>query len=300
MRERLLTLYSTHLIRAKRFVNVAAVLQSPVARAHGLTATMHFNYGLSCIELGRFDEAAEQMRYCLAKRKKPTLTPAAKEVRCGGPQHCLAICLVNQKQPAAAEEQFLAALAEASKSKPIRFDFARFLASTGKPVEALNQLHALVDEHADDAAVWHLGGQIALSQPEFAEFAADWTSEAVKHLPQNTSILLQRAEALLINDEAAEALVALKPVNGEATPAHEAVRVLCDILCDRPGRPLSAVEEPQVSQEFLKRYRWLVAMGAYSVVFQLNERIGRLRQVLPDAARVLGSVMEEAGLAVGR
>ncbi|MBI5820923.1 MAG: glycosyltransferase [Verrucomicrobia bacterium] len=300
VRERLLTLYSSHLIRARRFADVATVLQSPVARAHGLTATLHFNSGLSCIELGRFDEAAEHMRQCLAKRDKSTLTPAAKEVRRGGPQHCLAICLVNQKKPAAAEEQFLAALAEDPASKPIRFDFARFLASANRRVEALKQLHALVEEHADDATLWHFGGQIALSQPEFAEFAADWTGEAVKHLPQDPAVLLQRAEALLLNNNASEALAALEPVNGAATPAHEAVRILCGVLCDRLCRPLFVADESQVSQEFLKRYRWLVAMGASSVIFQLNERIARLRDVLPGAARILGSVMEEAGLAAGR
>lgn len=295
VRERLLTLYSTHLIRAQRFEDVLEMLQSPVARAHRLTATLHFNFGLSCVKLNRFSEAAEHMRHCMAKRNQPTLTPAAKEVHRGGPQHCMAICFVNQKQTAAAEEQFLAALAEAPQSKPIRLDFARFLASTGKPVEALTQLHALVAEHGDDAVIWQLGGQIALGQREFAGFAVDWTSEAVAHLPRHAAILLQRADALLINGDPHAALAALQPLNGEATPAHEAVRILCHVLCGQTGRTLSRAEEPRVSQEFVRRYRWLVAMGASSTVFQLNERMARWRDVLPGAARIIGSVLEEAG-----
>jgi glycosyltransferase involved in cell wall biosynthesis len=300
VRERLLTLYSTHLIGAQRFADAVALLQSPVARAHGLTATLHFTMGLSCVKLSRYHEAMEHMRHCLAKRGAPALTPAAKEVRCGGPQHCLAICFVNQKQFAAAEEQFLAAVAEAPESKTIRFDFARFLAGAGRPIEALTQLHALVAEHGDDADIWQLGGQIALSKPELAGFAADWTGEAVAHLPRNAGILLQRADALLVNGDPRAALTALQPVNGDATCAHEAVRSLCRVLCDQPGRPLSSVEEPEVSREFMKRYRWLVAMGASSAILQINQRLAQWCDVLPGAARVVGAVLEEAGSVAGK
>jgi len=51
-----------------------------------------------------------------------------------------------------------------------------------------------------------IGGQIALSRPEHLALARDWTDEAVKTFPENTRLLGQRAEALLLNHEVAQAL----------------------------------------------------------------------------------------------
>ena len=205
--EVLLTQYSTYLLQAQKLEEVCALLQSPLARASGLSASLHFNLGMALARRGKFQEAAGQMRQCLAKRTQPSLAPANPEVRRSGPYHCLALCLGRLGQTEAEERAYADGLKADPKSRPLRFDFARFLARANRKQEALHVLYQLVAERPLDAEAWQLGGQIALSDPAFAEFAADWTAEAVGRLPGDPVIAAQRAEVLK-RAHLAEAVVA--------------------------------------------------------------------------------------------
>ena len=298
LRETLLTQLGTHLMAAKAFDEIVKVWQSPFGKSAPMTASQHFVLGLAQMELGHPAEAAEQMRQCLAKRHQPTLSPINHEILKAGPGHCLALSLIALKNEAAAAQALRAALADDPKSVPARFDFARLQFQQGEPVEALKMLNQLVTEKAGDLPVWQLGGQIALSRPEFLEFAQNWTSEAVKHFPKHPAILLQRAEALMLAQQAEAALPFWLEAHSPKGARHLAALTLCEFIAGDCSRQFPPADERLVSQEFLKWYRQLIACGANSLVSQLNERLGDLERILPGAVGALTAAMKKAETAL--
>ncbi|HZQ48135.1 MAG TPA: glycosyltransferase, partial [Verrucomicrobiae bacterium] len=232
LRETLLTQLTTHLIKAGRFTEVVQLWQTPFAKSASLTASQHFLLGLAHLELKQPAEAVGQMRQCLDKRHQPALSPVHKEILKAGPNHCLALALAALKQTAEAELAFGVALAEEPQSHLIRFDFARFQAQREQPLEALKLLNQLASEDPKEIQVWQFGAQIALSRPDFLEFARAWTGEAIKHCPQDPTIILQRAEALLLVQEVGQALPLWTKAHSPTSARHLAALVLCECLTD--------------------------------------------------------------------
>ena len=293
--EALLTQMATRLTGAKRFAEVVGLLRSPLAKARGLTASLHFFLGLALQEQGQFDEAARAYRECVAQRGRVALTPINPDILGSGPEHCLANCLLRLERRDEARAAFAGAVRQVKPGRAARWDFARFLADEGDFVEALNLLHALVSERPEDAAAWNLGGQIALRQPEFLEFALDWTGEALRALPANPALVAQRAEALMFNGELEAALPLWRQLQAQGQPANLAALVLCEVLTSDRQTRLGAGEEAAVSREFLGLFRRLVKRGAEALVRRLHAHLGALGEVLPGAAGVLGEVLAQAG-----
>ncbi len=293
--ETLLTQLSSHLLGNKDFISVSRLLRSPLARAHGLTATLHFSLGLALMELKQFSEAAEQMGQCLLKRTQPALTPINKEIRGAAPRHCLAICRKHLKQPKEAAKAFAEARAEDPNSRAVCFDYARFLVEQEEPVEALKLLHQMISSEPEDADLWLLGGHIALGRLEFLEFARDWTGEAIQHLPQHPRVILQRAEALLLSGETEASLVLWRKAGSPTHPRHISARLICEIDSGRPAElPREAGNESLLSEEFLKWYRRLLEAGASRTISTLNTRLAQVRRLLPSVGRVLDQALREA------
>jgi tetratricopeptide (TPR) repeat protein len=294
--ETLLTQFCTHLITLKDYARVARVLRSPLARAGGLTATLHWLLGLAFIESKKFAEGTEQMRRCLATRNKQALSPVNKNILKGGPNHCLALCLVALKQRDAAGKAFRAALLEEPTARPVRLDYARFLAESGQEVEALNSLHQLMTEDATDIRVWHVGGQVSLGKPELLEFACDWTSEAMRLHADQPAIVEQRATALLLSGNPGEALPLWKQLDGEQNHCYRAAIIICEILLDQqPDVRTSDLAGP-VNQEFVSWYRRLLGVNASQLIEVLNGRMEPLRCVVPEAVRLLEAALAETDL----
>ncbi len=293
LREELLTQVSSHLSGANRFAEVVSLLRSPLAKTGGLSASLHFTLGLALLRLGQAEEAAEQFRQCLARRDQPGLAPINKDIRTGAPHHCLALCLARLAQPAAADKEFRAAWAQ-TPSRLIGLDYARFQAGQGRPLEALKLLHELVGAGPQDTAAWELGGQIALSRPEFRGFAADWTGEAYRYCPQHAPIIEQRAEALLLNQQAQEALTLWRQVPNGDPIARAAVVILCQLVVGAPPQVMSPSLEGQVSAQFIRWYRRLLEYGAVQVLEAINQRLGVLSAALPTAAGNLQAALAEA------
>jgi len=292
-RETLLTQFCTHLVALKDFGRVARVLRSPLARTSGLTATLHWLLGLACIESKSFAEGAEQMRQCLATRKKPALSPVNKNILRGGPNHCLALCLAALKQHDAADQAFRAALQEEPTARPVRLDYARFLAESGQEVEALNALHQLVTEDSSDVRAWHLGGHVALSKPEFLEFACDWTGEAVNSHADQTAIIEQRAIVLLLSGKADEALPLWKKLDGKLTPCVRAALIICEALLNCPIDVDATDPSGRVDREFVVWYRRLLGANASQAIETINKRMESLRHVVPEAVHILEAALAE-------
>ncbi|MGA2176367.1 MAG: glycosyltransferase [Verrucomicrobiota bacterium] len=285
LRETLLTQFTSHLMAAKRFSEIVQLWQIPFAQSAGLTASQHFSLGLAYLELQQPAEAAEQMRQCVAKRRRPVLSPINREILKAGPNHCLALCLTKLGEAGAARQAFDAALADDPSARPVRFDFARFHAAQGRPIDALKLLNQLREENPADLLVWHLGGQIALSRPESLEFACNWTGEAVKHFPQNQSLLVQRAEALMLSQDIEQALPLWRDAHAPNSPRQRAALVLCELLAGAPRHQILPAEEPSLSQEAIYWYRQWINVGAHSLLHQLHESMEKIRLVLPGFVR---------------
>ena len=272
-REMLLTQFCTQLIALKRYEELVGLLDSPLAKAGGLSASLHFSLGLACLELGRFQEAADQMRQCLLKRAQPSLAPVHKEIRKAGPRHCLAMALEHLGKTETATEEFRLAIREDPKSRPLRLDYARFLAGQGQPGEALKLLFALATENPSDLPVWQAGGQLALSRPEFLEVARNWTAEALHHAPQDLKVLQQRAEALMLSGQCDLALPLWQRLPPGSDPSVMAALLLCKMVAgeNHPCPPLQ--DEARVSREFLAWYQRLVKFKARTVLESLNAQL---------------------------
>ena len=289
LRESLLNQLCTRLIAAKRFEELVDLLHAPLAQHGGLTASLHFGLGLAYTQLGRHEEALEQFRLCLAKRDQPVLTPMNRDIRKAAPHHCMAICFQHLQQFDAAENAFRLAQAADPASIPVRFDYAAFLSQRGQPVEALKILHGLLVEKGAHLPVWLLGGQIALRQPRFVDFACDWTGEAIKHFPQDKMVALQRAEALLARGRCEEALPLWRRAGSPENAVHQAARILCELVAGQGTSEVSPQVEPTVSREFLKWYQRLLATNQTTAIAIVNERLDSLAETLPAAASILRS-----------
>jgi tetratricopeptide (TPR) repeat protein len=294
LREALLTQLSTHLLASKRFADVAQVLQSTLARASGLTASMHLTLGLALLEIKQWAAAAEEFRHCIAKRNLPALTPIDPHVGTAMPHHCLAQAWAGLARWADAEKCFKDALAVDSTSSGVRLDFARYLHQRGRSVEGLQLLHQMLSEHANVLEVWLLGGDIALSAPDFLEFASDWTAEAVKNHPKEECILRQRAQVLMMRGELASAAGEWRKLNLSGRPSDRAGLILCQLGSGADLEPVSASEESSASKEFLAHYRRLLNSTAKTTIATINARLPQLAGTLPGAAGILQAALAEA------
>jgi tetratricopeptide (TPR) repeat protein len=286
LKETLLTQLTTHLMKAKRYAEVAQLWQIPFAKGCGMTASQHFSLGLAYIELKQPAEAAEQMQQCLARRNQTVFTPVNREILGAAPHHCLALCLAAIGKTEESRKAFEAALTTEPSSRNVRFDYARFHASQGVTVDALKLLNQLTLENPAEARVWQFGGQIALSRQECRDFARHWTSQAIKHYPKDPAILTQRAEVLMMNQDIEQALELWRNAQEPASPRQRAAIVLCEFLLGDRKLQLRPDEEPAVSKEALQWYRQWISAGAHSTAHQLHERMEPIRRVLPGFVRV--------------
>jgi Flp pilus assembly protein TadD len=176
----------------------------------------------------------------------------------------------------------------------VRFDLARFHAAQGRTGEALQILRQLAAESPGEARVWALGGQIALNRPEHLEFARDWTGEAVKNFPEDQGLLGQRAEALLLNQDVAQALPLWRRAQAPGCPRQRAAVVLCELLTGDRQHHFTAAEEPALSREVAQWYRQCIRMGAHPLINQLHERMETIRLTLPSFVRVCEAAHRQA------
>jgi|DewCreStandDraft_1066081.scaffolds.fasta_scaffold00095_95 glycosyltransferase involved in cell wall biosynthesis/FMN phosphatase YigB (HAD superfamily)/tetratricopeptide (TPR) repeat protein len=297
LRETLLTQLASRLFAARQYGEVIDVLTSPLAKNHGgLTASLHFSLGLAYLERGQFREAADQMRQCLAKRDRPAMAPVLPEIRTAAPHHCLALALWRSGDRAGAAEAFAAALQGPEPLGRVRLDYARFLVEQQRPVDALRTLTECVTQQPDLVEAWRLGGQIALSQPEFLEFAQDWTGEAMRYQGADLAVRVQRASALLLSGEAGAALDLWQAIEQESPqPEAIAARLICTLVSQEKADPWQAqVEEAAVSRAFLQWYQRLARVGTRQVLLALHETLAVWSAVLPTAGRVLEAAVAEA------
>jgi GT2 family glycosyltransferase/tetratricopeptide (TPR) repeat protein len=295
MREMLLSQFCTQLMAAKRHAEIVQVLTSPLARVGGgLTASLHFTLGLAQTELKEFAAAAEQFRQCLAKRDRPALTPVNVEIRKAGPRHCLALCLEQMGEIGAADEEFRRAIEAEPQARPLRRDYARFLAAHERQADALNLLFALANEKPTDAQVWLQGGQLALTQPEFLEVAVDWSAGAAEHLPDDPAVVQQRAEALMLAGQCGAALPLWRRWPPASNHALAAALVLCETAVGENQFSPEAADEAAVSRQFVKWYQKLLQFNARQTVETLNAKLEVLERTLPSAASILSSALAEA------
>lgn len=295
LREALLTQFTSQLYKLPAYAEVVAVLNSPLAQKDGLTASLHFSLGLAYFESKQFSEAADQMRQCTAKRKQRALSPINTDIHTAAPQHCLALSLTRLGDHAGAEKAFRAALAEPKGAEDVDVDYARFLAETGREIEALQKLNEIVAQNSGHVAAWCAGGKIALAKRDYLEFARDWTGEASKALPENRVILAQRAEALMLNNDIAGAVELWEKLwDAGRSPAVLAALILCEAV-EKPTThaPDEGADELLTSREFINWYQRLLKLQLRPLLERVNERLEKLGRALPTAARMIEGALAE-------
>ena len=297
LREVLLTQFTSHLYKICEHDEVVRTLGSPLAKNGGLTASLHFALGLSNFELKNYREAAELMRHCLAKRNQTALSPINTDIHTCAPNHCLALSLANLGDHAGAEKAFQAALAEQGRVEDVKLDYAKFLATQNRQLDALHTLNEVIAKNSRNAAAWKLGGEIALSQPDFLEFARDWTGEAMQHLAEDIAITAQRAEVLLLSGDTASAHELWERIySTEPQPRALAALILCEAIeAQTTHAPDEGAQETQTSQAFIAWYQKLLATKAHTVVGRLNDQTEKLSRALPTAAGIIEKALYEAG-----
>jgi len=299
LREVLLTQFTSQLYKLRAHEEVVEVLNSPLARKGGLTASLHFALGLALFELKQFAAAAEQMRLCLNRRHLPGLAPINTDILSAAPEHCQALCLDKLGNAAGAEKSFLAALSgenqTAANLADVKLDYAKFLAAQNRAVEAFHKLHELVAANSRQLSAWQTGAEIALGHPDFLEFAGNWTAEAMRYVAEDFTINRQRAETLMLNGDTETAVPMWERLwNSERQPMILAALILCETVESLTRHtPDHIVDEPATSRAFIKWYQRLIAMRAYPVVQRLNARLENLSHTLPTAAAMLHKALAE-------
>ncbi len=212
------------------------------------------------------------------------------------PLHCLALCSVRTGQLADAEKYFTQAVQVLGRANEARVDFAKFLAEQNRAPEALQQLHTAITADPNCQLAWQLGGQLALSQPQFLEFALDWTGEAMRHLASDPMLQAQRAEALLLAGQPTEAAELWRAVWEEAaTPRSLAALILCTLANGQLTiAPRAGAEEEQTSRAFVAWYQRLLQFSGLETLQLVHNNVPALTTSLPTAAQLLLAAMAEA------
>ena len=295
LRETLITQLITNLMKLSDWSGIIRVLGRKLVTRYGMTASMHFIRGLSHMELQNFQDAVADYQAAVAKRDEPVYSPVHKDVRKAGPNHCLAVCFNRLGEKEKAIEHFEKALKDDPESLAARYDYAAILHESGRSVEALQRLHELVGVKPEWGAPWYLGGLIALSNAEFNEFALDWTQEAVRHVPTEYPLQIQRARALLFSGDAPAAWEVLSQTPVVASPAYQAERLVCSLAGDGGVADIGAFDEREVSLEVINLYKDLVARGCGELLHRFNTLVDELQPLVPSAVALLNAAMEEAG-----
>ncbi len=296
LREVLLTQFTSQLYKIREHAEVVKILNSPLAKNGGLTASLHLALGLSQFELKNYSEAAEQMRQCVAKRQRPALSPINTDILTAMPNHCLALALTKTNDPAGAEKAFQAALSEKGLVENVKLDYAKFLAGINRPVEALQKIHELVAINCRNASLWRIGGEIALSRPELLEFARNWTGEAMRYVAEDPIVAAQRAEALMLNGDTAKARELWERIwdAGQQPPALAAL-ILCEAIESQTTHaPDEGQQEASVSRAFIAWYQKIIAMRSKTVLARLNEQMDKLSRALPTATKKIEIALAES------
>jgi GT2 family glycosyltransferase len=295
LREVLLTQFTCQLYKIRAHGEVVQVLNSPLAKIGGLTASLHFALGLALFELKQFAAAAEQMRQCISLRRRPVFSPINTDILTSAPEHCLALSLAKTGDVAGAEKAFLAALAGSGRVADVKLDYAKFLATQNRSVEAFHKLHELVAANSRNLAAWRTGGEIALGRPEFLEFAGNWTAEAMQYVAEDFIISRQRAETLLLGGDMKMAAELWERLwNSERQPVILAALILCETLAGQARHaPDRIVDEPATSRAFIKWYQRLIAMRAHKIVMQINDRLDEFSPTVPTAVGMLEKALAE-------
>ncbi len=293
-REAFLSRYASQLSAARDWTAIVELCNSPLGRCAPLTATLHFLRGNAYAQLEQLAAAAADHRQCVARRHQPVHFPQAPEVFTALPYQAWALALLQQKRFAEADQVIAEGLQRHPEYQTLQCLRAKSSWQQDQPLPALETLHQVITQNATLRDAWLLGGQIALSHPEFHEFALDWTGEAVKHLPEDGDVLALRAEALLFSGATTDALPVWRQATG--TPEHPerlAALILCELCEDQLGQHHLNGNATAVNGAFLRWYQRLAQASVREPLLRIHRRLDRLRSVLPSAARALQAAMSE-------
>ena len=117
------------------------------------------------------------------------------------------------------------------------------------------------------------------------------TAVALGHHPEDSTVIVQRAEALMLAGQLAEALPLWSKVGNDAKPKVAAARILCEVVLGVEVTTPSAHLAKATSQEFIRWYWRLVDFAAEVTILQLHANVSALEPALPEAAQSVQTVI---------
>ena len=289
VRERLMTIYSCHLLQAEYFEELIELAETQLAKDTGPTASIHFVTGLALINLDRHAEAIPHLRACLKKLDDQVYTPVVKGLREGRPHHLLADCLSRSDEPEAADQHYQNALDLDPKSIGIRHEYARYLVREDRAAEAMTLLHVALESEPDngDTSLWALGCNIVNGHLEDSEVALNWTKVAIESHPDHSEIRKQRGIALLTAGQFAEAQPFFQDHPLGLAHVTEAALFLCQLVTGQKITPVTPAEESGVSCQVAEWYRRMLIHRQIEAVDAIAARLENMEKHLPTAGQIL-------------
>ena len=289
VRERLMTIYSCHLLQAEHFEELIDLAETQLAKDTGPTASIHFVAGLALINLDRHDEAIPHLRACLDKLDNQVYTPAVKGLREGRPHHLLADCLSRSDESDAADQHYQAALELDPESTGIRHEYARYLVRDDRAAEAMTLLHTALEGAQDngDSSLWALGCNIVNGHLEDSDVALNWTKVAIESHPEHSEIRKQRGIALLTAGQFTEAQPFFEDHPLGLAHVTEAALFLCQLTTDQEVTPVAPAEEEGVSCQVAEWYRRMLVHRQIEAVDAIADRLEVVEKHLPTAGQIL-------------
>jgi tetratricopeptide (TPR) repeat protein len=195
--EALLTQYASQLVQERRFEETERLLTGRLANQSPLTPWHRYLRGRARMELGRLEEALEDLQDCRSRRSEETLwiTPGDLET----PELEFMIGEVLGRLGRYEESERFLRWALAKDRACVRYigATARMIARRGDPVGALGLLLEHLPEASNSVDLWILGAQIAMNAPGLESFSTEWTRDALGHHPSDTTLQLLCGAALI-------------------------------------------------------------------------------------------------------
>ena len=292
-RERLLVGLAASLLAQQRFQDVVAILEPEVGRF--ASASMRYLLGAALFNQKEWGRAASEFRVCLESRHRPGAVGAITEVFCPGPCLGLGQALSHLGRFDEATAAFEQAVVDDALSEDGRIELALMLNRKGEVIPALTRLNEVISLRADHHRAWELGASIALERPETLEFALEWIGEALKHVPDNLTVLHHQAEGLFLAGQSAQARKVWSLLARPDRPRATAGKLLMQLMANEIPEALPPAVENAVGQEFLRFYRKAVMFGRGAIVQAIHAHIRVLTQLLPSAARPIEKILTEVG-----
>ena len=230
VREQFIHNYGVFLAQENKMKELAHVMSSRTAQETGPVANVHYMAGLALINCKRFKEAIHEFDLCIKKSEQDTLAPSVPDIRSWKPTHLLANAHASLGNEDFAIKYWNEIIYKVSDSAEPFHDYARYLSSLGRNMEAMKILRLAISKGLSDQKVWELGSRIVNSNSELLTDSLKWTENAVNYYPNSNEANFRRGESLMKNGYYKDALPFFDNLTNLKNKNVSAAQIFCRIM----------------------------------------------------------------------